>query len=205
VYTNKLAGGYECWEFWQPEIDGTGHIAVARDGDRYYISNSYSMLQEVLLPASLAGPVEHLADKPEFDALVGEGLPESNLFVWVNPRTLAPTLRTLADHTAADEIRARIDWSIERPRLEAPVIRDLFPGKARGTLTAEEQQQVDAIVGPRAIEFENRLIAEHAPKLRESVERRLVYSEMVSGALLMLALDPKQLHVTLGATVPLDR
>jgi hypothetical protein len=204
VYTNKLAGGYECWEFWQPEIDGTGHVAVARDGDRYYISNSYSMLQEVLLPASLAGPVERLADKPEFNALVGEGLPASNLFLWVNPRALAPTLRALADYTAADEIRARIDWSIERPRIEEPVIRDLFPGKARGTLTAEEQQQVDAIVGPRAIELENRLIAEHAPKLREAVERRVVYSEMVSGALLMLALDPKQLHLTLGATIPLE-
>lgn len=204
VYTNRVQGGFEIWEYWSPMIDGTGHIATVRDNDRYIISNSYRMLGDVLQPAGASRGDERLSDRPEFNQLVDEGLKESNVFVWLNPRTIAPMLRDAAKAAAEDEVRSKIDWDRERAMAEQKAVAELFPGKQRGHLSADEQAQVNAVVEPQLQSIEQRVINEQAPALRAAKERQITYAEACSGALLMVALDPKQFQLTLGTLMPLE-
>jgi hypothetical protein len=208
VYTHKVGGAIEIWEYWSPMINGTGHVATVRDGERYIISNSYRMLEDLLQPPGTRRGDERLNDRPDFNQLVTEGLKESNLFLWVNPRTLAPTLREFAKLGAVDEAKFRIegqvDWARERATEEDKAIQEILPGKKRGQLTPEEQEQINSLVNPRLDSKMAQMVSEQVPQLQSASERQITYMEACSGALLMLALDPKQFQVTLGTLIPLD-
>jgi len=204
VYTHKVGGAIEIWEYWSPLINGTGHVATVRDGERYIVSNSYRMLEELLQPPGTRRGDERLSDRSDFNQLVTEGLKQSNLFLWVNPRTLATTLRDFAQLDAVEQVKSRIDWERERALEEDKAIKEILPGKVRGRLTPEEQEQVNSLVTPRLDSIEQRVLAEQVPQMRAAMERRIVYAEACSGALLMLALDPKQFQLTLGTLIPLD-
>jgi hypothetical protein len=208
VYTHKVGGAIEIWEYWSALINGTGHVATVRDGERYIISNSYRMLEDLLQPPGTRRGDERLSDRSEFNQLVTEGLKESNLFLWVNPRTLAPTLREFAKLGAAEEAKFRaegqIDWGRERATEEDKAIKEVLPGKKRGQLTPEEQEQINSLVNPRLDSKLAQMISDQLPQLQSASERQITYFEACSGALLMLALDPKQFQLTLGTLIPLD-
>lgn len=204
VFINNLSGGFEAWEFWSPFIDGTGHIAVARNADLYFISNSFQLVSDLLNRSNPNLDVERLSDRPEFTQLVNEALPASNAFVWLNPRTLSRTLRAYAERNALDEVKARIDWDLERAREEDRVIREQFPGQRRGQLDAETQRQVDEQVGPLLALREQTLLREQVPALKAAFERQITYLEACSAALLTVALDPKYFDLALTAVVPLE-
>lgn len=203
VYTNKTPNGYDIWEFWSHTFDGTGHLATVLDRDRFVISNSYAMLGDLYRLKERPTDVR-LADRPDFTQLVSQSLPQSNLFVWVNPRELSKTLRTFAEYGSTDAVRGKIDWDRERALAEQAVLNESFPGKQRGRLTPEEQAEVDLLVNPRLDELERRLVSEQAPKLREDLERQIVMLEMCSAAVALVALDPKKFELSLRALVPLD-
>ncbi|MCC7013225.1 MAG: hypothetical protein IT454_11740 [Planctomycetes bacterium] len=208
VFIHNLAGGFEAWEYWSPFIDGTGHIAVARDNELYFLSNSYALVSDLLNRGNPEARVERLSDRPEFTQLVNEGLQASNAFIWFNPRATAKTLRAFADYNALDEIRSRIettvDWNLERAREEDRVLREQFPGKRRGQLDADTQRQLDEIVQPLLDAREQTLIREQVPALKAAFERQIKYLEMCSAALLTIQLDPKYFDLALSAIVPLD-
>jgi hypothetical protein len=204
VFRHPLAGGFEAWEFWSPFIDGTGHIAVARDADLYFISNSYAMVSELLNRSNPEARVERLSERPEFNSLVAEGLPASNAFVWFNPRTTSKTLRAFAQLQARAAIEERIDWTLERAREEDRVIREQFPGQRRGQLDAATQKQVDDIVSPLLQLREQQILTEQAPALVAELTRQITYLELCSAALLTLQLDPKYFDLMLTVVVPLD-
>jgi len=84
-------------------------------------------------------------------------------------------------------------------------LRANFPGKVRGQLDAQTQQELDVIVGPQLAELESRLLREQVPALKAAAERRLTYLEACSGALLTLALDPKAIDLNFSAIFPLDQ
>ena len=204
VFINNLSGGFEAWEFWSPFIDGTGHFAVARNAELYFISNSFQLVSDLLNRSNPLLDVERLSDRPEFNQLVSEALPASNLFVWLNPRTLSKTLRAYAERSAVDEAKARIDWDLERAREEDRVLREQFPGKRRNQLDSETQRQLNEIVGPSLALRERELLREQIPALKASFDRQITYFETCSVALLTLALDPKSFDLTLTAVAPLD-
>lgn len=204
VFINNLSGGFEAWEFWSPFIDGTGHIAVARNADLYFISNSFQLVSDLLNRSNPLLDVERLSDRPEFNQLVSEALPASNLFLWLNPRTLSKTLRAFAERSALDEAKARIDWNLERAREEDRVLREQFPGKRRNQLDPETQRQLNEIVAPLLALRERELLREQVPALKASYDRQIAYFETCSVALLTLALDPKSFDLTLTAVTPLD-
>jgi hypothetical protein len=204
VFTHTLSNGVEVWEFWNPLIDGTGHLATCRDGDYYVLSNSYAMLADLVSRTNQSARVDRLSDQPQFTQLVTETLPASNLFLWLNPRTLSKTLRAFSERGVTEQIRAELDWDTLRAVEEDKVVREKFPGKRRGQLQPEEQAEVDAIVGPLLDEHERRQMNERAPALRARIERQILYAELCSAALLTVALDPKAIDVEMSAIVPLD-
>lgn len=205
VFTNVLKGGNEVWEFWAPTIDGTGHMAVSRNGDMYFIANTYALLSDLLRRFSRDEPVRRLADRPDFAQVVSEGRAASNLLAWFDPRAMSRLMSRVAEQTALDQVKSNIDWDRERMLAEDQVIRESFPGKVRDRLDQETQAQVDALVNPRLGEIENRLLREQVPAVRAAMDRRIAYLEACSGALLTLSLDPKAIDLSLSAIFPLDK
>jgi hypothetical protein len=203
VFINNLSGGFEAWEFWSPFIDGTGHIAVARNADLYFLSNSFQLVSDLLNRSNPLLDVERLSDRPDFNQLVNEAQPASNLFLWLNPQTLSKTLRAFAERSALDQAKARIDWDLERAREEDRVLREQFPGKRRNQLDSDTQRQLNEIVGPLLALRERELLREQVPALKASFDRQITYLEAISAALLTLSLDPKHFDLTLTAVTPL--
>lgn len=205
VFTNVLKGGNEVWEFWAPTIPGTGHIAVSRNGDMYFISNTYALLSDLLRRFSREEKVRRLSERPDFAQVVSEGRASSNLLAWFDPRSFATLARRLAEQSALDEVKARINWDRERMLAEDAVLRESFPGKVRGQLDQATQAEVDALVAPRLAELESRLLREQVPALRAAMDRQITYLEACSGAFLSVKLDPKSIDLSLSAIVPLDK
>lgn len=205
VYTNVLAGGNEVWEFWAPMIDGTGHITVSRNGDMYFITNTYALLSDVLKRFNRSENVKRLSERPDFAQVASEGRSSANLFAWFNPRATVPLLRRVAEENALDEVKSRINWDRERRTLETQVLRESFPGKETGQLDPSTQAEVDALVAPKLLELESRLLREQVPAMKAAMERRITYLEACSGALLTVTLDPKAIDLSLSAIVPLEK
>lgn len=204
VFINNLSGGFEAWEFWSPFVPGTGHIAVARNADLYFISNSFQLTSDLLNRSNPNLAVERLSDRPEFSQLVNEALPASNLFIWLNPRALAPTLRQFAQRDALDRVKADIDWDLLRAREEERLVQDQFPGKRRGQLDAESQAAIDAQLSPLLALREQELVRDKVPPLRAALDRQITYFEACSVALLTLAWDPKYFDLAFTVVTPLD-
>ncbi len=205
VFTNVLKGGNEVWEFWAPTIPGTGHIAVSRNGDMYFISNTYALLSDILRRFSREEKVRRLSDRPDFAQVVSEGRASSNLLAWLDPRAYSKFAQLAAEQSALDEVKSRINWDRERMLAEDAVLRESFPGKVRGQLDQATQAEVDARVAPRLADLESRLLREQVPALRAEMDRRIAYLEACSGAFLTLKLDPKSIDLSLSAIVPLDK
>lgn len=206
VFKNPLRTGHEVWEFWTQFVDGTGHIATGIDGRRYFISNSYSMIEDMIRVYNEGGRgSERLSERPDFRELVREGLAHANAVLWVNPRTLERVTGKFAQYDAEREVLENIVWENERAREEDEVLREQFPGKQRGRLDDATQAAVNDLVNPRLEALRMRLLEEQVPQIRARMERTARYRAAVSGMLVMLALDPKHYQLTLSALIPLDQ
>jgi hypothetical protein len=206
VYKNRLSSGHDIWEFWNPLIDGTGHLSTVVDSQGFYvISNNFRMLGDLIQVYFEGGSrYPRLSERLDFREMVDEGLPQANAVVWVDPRQLGVVQRRFHQLNAVDQARAAIDWRTERARAEDEVLREQFPGKIRGRLDQDTQDAVDAIVNPRLTALEQRLLSEQVPVIQAGMDRNTLYSELVSGLLIMLALDPKYFDLTASAVIPLD-
>ncbi len=205
VFKNTVSSGFEVTEFWNRNLPGTGHLATVHAGEVYIVSNSFRMLEHVLQTFS-SGPPNYprLTDRSDFRALTNSSLPQANLGLWVDPRALAPLLRKQARVVAEDAVAASIDWRTERARVETEVLREKFPGERRGQVDADTQQEVDVLVDARLGAMRQKIVDEQVPAARARMERKIVYTEMASAVLGMLALDPKAMDLTLRVVVPLD-
>jgi hypothetical protein len=205
VYNNQISTGHDVWEFWSELIDGTGHIATAADYDRYLITNHYRMIEDLMRVFGQGGTrYPRLSERPEFRALMEESLDQSNAVVWFDPRALerlrAPFRQIEAQYLVTDSI----DWEAERAREEARVVREQFPGQARGDLDAATQAKVDAIVDPLMDQLAERVRSERIPEARAELERRDLYLAASSGMLLTLGLDQSFIDLKAQALIPLD-
>ena len=205
VYTNVIASGHEIWEFWNPLVDGTGHLAAVADSSGFYVvSNTYLMLEDLVHVFYTGGAGhERLSQRVDFRELVDEGLPQANAVVWLDPRRLSDIRKGFFQQQAMYQVESSINWVVERGREENEVLREQFPGKVRGQLDQDTQDQLDAIVSPRLEAMRQRLLEEQVPAIRQRLERGTVYADLASGLLVMLALDPKAFDLTASVVVPL--
>jgi hypothetical protein len=111
-------------------------------------------------------------------------------------------LRARARMVAENSIN--VDWVAERARLEDRVLREKFPGKQRGALTPEVQAEVDKLVKPQIESIDRRIKEEQVPALVAKQERWITYAEQSTGALFMLALNPKFFDLSMRVMVPLE-
>ncbi len=200
VYRNYLPSGHEIWEFWSRFATGTGHVATVIDDRRYMLSNTFRMLSDVIRTRyKLQAGRGQLADNPQFRGLLDRGLPQANMLVWVDPRQLGITARQLVERQAHDAVLGGLDEAGQRVREEGLTLRQEFGGRQIGALAPDEKQRLDEVVDARMVEYRKRALTEDAAKLAAAYLRRIQYTEAVSCALLMLALDPKALELSLGA------
>ncbi|MDP6763137.1 MAG: hypothetical protein QF860_09770 [Planctomycetota bacterium] len=208
-YYRNQVGGYEIREFWAPLVPGTGMIATAnaRIGDTDQIcvvANCIGMLEHVLKTRSQGAPTHpRLAGRGDFRSLLATCVARANLVAWCDPQSAQTTLRRQARRWAEDSIQ--IDWSLERARLEQQAINEIFAGlgKQRGRLSEEEQARIDRAVEPGLDAIAERVAREQVPAVMAAYERRIVYSEGVTAALMLLGFDPKHVDVSLRIDAPL--
>jgi hypothetical protein len=203
VYTNQVKSGHMIWEFWSPFISGTGHIATMVDDRRFVLSNNFRMLDQIV--ATFYAPLERRTDLTEnlgFQGLVEEGLAQANLLLWFAPARLGATARALAGARARNDVLGRLDLPRERVREEALVLRQEFDGLTLGQLGPDEKARLDEIVDGRMDELQARLLAEGIPERQAGYERVQDMLEFFESALLLVAFDPKQLEISLGALTP---
>ncbi len=201
-YFRNTEAGHDTREFWSRFVPGTGVIATGNSGDLTIVTNSIGMLGHLLKTYTQGGAkYPRLSEDSRFESLVQTSIDRANLVVWANPRTGTPILRQTAQRVAEDSIR--IDWNMERARVEEQVLRESFPGEKRGQLSPETQAKVDEIVDPKLKEIETRIRGEQVPALMAAQDRLFTYAEAMTAGLVMLALDPKSFELSIRAVVPL--
>jgi hypothetical protein len=203
VFENKVRGGHQVYEYWQPMIDGTGHIATLRMNELFVISNHHKLLDEIV-GTYYGGEQEaaRLSEDPWFLTQVNAGLPSVNLLLWLNPRAVSDTRMTFARERARDDLA--IDWSIERPRIEKLLLKEHFPGERWGALSPGIEEQLALYYDEAADEFEREFRGQHEPALRARYEREVRASEILRGALFELAIGTKELDLFARLITPLD-
>lgn len=207
VFNHDVAGGNKLWEFWSKHIAGTGHLAAVHltGVDKYVISNTYKMAEQVA--QTYLGTDDRypsLDGLPQFQALVSSAVPSANIAAWMNPRSLAVTWREQADLIAEDQVRAKIDWNVERPKVEREVLAERFGSVGRSQLDATQQNEFNMAVNERLDAWLQRVLDEQVPAFRAGMERQIIYSEVITGALAMLSLDPRSFELSVRAMMDLD-
>jgi hypothetical protein len=201
-FFKNTEAGFETREYWSRFVPGTGIVVTGNRGELTIVTNTLGMLGHVAKTYDVGGErYPRLAEDGRFSALVSSSLVQANVLVYANPATLAPILRAQAQQVAEDSIQ--IDWRTERARVEEQVIRETFPGRQRGTLSTEEQKQLEAIVDPKLESIRQKVKAEQVPAKMAEQERKVKYLEAISAALVMLKLDPKRFDLSVRMPTPL--
>jgi len=200
-YFNNTESGYEIREFWSPLVPGTGMITTVNANDLTIVSNSLRMLGHILKTSTQGGAnYPRLSEEPTFQALVRSSLPNGNVFVWANPRSITPILRASARQRAEKSVV--VDWVAERARLRDKVQREQFPAM-KAPRSPEDIEKLDEVVDPLINQMERDIMAAQVPALMAKEERALTYAEAVNAAMMVLALNPKSFELSLRVLAPL--
>jgi len=199
------SGGLETREYWQPLVPGTGVVLAVITTDLVYVSNAISGPGEVnqtYLVRDASRPA--LAERPDFQALLDDSLPDANALVWIRPEAGLETLREQALRAAETDALTGVNWAVPRAKEENAVLREFFPGRTKASLDESERANFDGIVNGRMLAVRDEMKAERGPELVREAERRLKYLEAVSSALITLRLDPKEFDLSVRVVAPLD-
>ncbi len=205
VFENTVAGGGKIYEYHNPLVDGTGHVATLEmagpgSSTRYFVlSNSGHMLGQIFLTYR-RGDQARLSEDSWVQTLVNTGLGSADLVLWFNPRAVAQTARAFSAFAAEQDVTLAIDWSVERPRLEREILQEHFPGQSKRTLDPGSRDGFEMLVDQAA----SRLEADHLPRLVREYARRVDAMELTRGTLLELAIDQKRFHLYGRVVIPLD-
>jgi hypothetical protein len=209
VFYHELSqGGVLVFEYWSPLIPGTGHMSTLTDnmggGTVLVLSNHYALCGEIhqTFFQGSAGGHPQLAEHPTFATQVSAALPSANLVLWLNPATLADTLRGMVRGWAEDKVV--IDWDVERPRLEQKVLKEKMPDATYGRLTPEQEEELAMLVQPELDAFEADFRGQHASRFEKEYRERLEALQAFDGVLLELALDKADIDLALRVKLPLE-
>jgi hypothetical protein len=186
-------------------IDGTGVIVTANAAQLTIITNSLGMMGHLLKTyTQKSQQYPSLADDERFQALIRSSLARANLLVYANPATVAPILRDRARQQAANAASGGIDAKAERARIDAKILREAYDGRAEEALSPEEKAEFDQKGEDEMKALRKRVKEQQIPALMAEQERWISWSEAVTGALLMLALDPKSFDLSVRVVAPLE-
>lgn len=209
VFYHELSqGGVLVFEYWSDFIPGTGHMSTLTDnmggGTVLVLSNHYAFCGEIhqTFYQAAAGGHTQLAEHPTFRTQVSAALPSANFVVWLNPATMAETLRGMVRRWAEDKVE--IDWTVERPRLEQKVLKEKMPDASYGHLTPEQEEELAMLVKPELDAFEADFRGQHASRFEKEYREQLEALEAFDGVLLELALDKADIDLALRVKLPLE-
>jgi len=207
VYTRSVAGGNTGYEYFNALIPGTGHMASisANAGGRsiLVIGNHLNLCGEMIQCATVgaASGFPSLAEYPTFRTQLGAGLGASSFVLWLNPKAMDKTWRGMSDRWAADKVS--IDWGVERPRIEKKVIKDKMPDATWGSLTPDQESQLEMLVQPELDAFEREFRSQHKAKFKREIEGRIDAAEGFDAVLLQIGLDKADIDVSLRVKYPI--
>lgn len=116
-------------EFTNPQIPGTGEIAVVVFREFFVLSNSGPLIFDILRARhpNLTG-AKSMRDLPSFRDVERELPAELNAFLWLHGGNLVPLLDDYLEFAAADSEQPDAEWMMQsRPAAEDQVRRQRFP------------------------------------------------------------------------------
>jgi len=129
---------------------------------------------------------------------------DDDFLAWFNPRTSADLILEQAKQGARGKIENSIDFRTKRREEEAKALRNVFSGKARNRLTADEAMRLDDHVDDVLRTFKNKVIEDNLPRELASAERLVTYLQGIQAGLAMIKLSPKDFKLTLRVDTPYD-
>ena len=198
-------GAFESREFWSRFVPGTGHIATLNLPDHMLVTNRYKMLGEItnnLLQARSS--TGRLSERSDFLSLLEEMPQAGNLFLWANPGMGTEVLRAGIRERARDRLEGAIDMGQKRRELDPVVRREVFGGRPRSQLNADEVERLDNDLDQRLIDFRDDVVAQNLPGALADGERTATYMESFSSIMAMLKLSEKNFRLAVRGVVPYD-
>jgi hypothetical protein len=114
---------------------------------------------------------------------------------------MSKTWRGMSDRWAGD--RVTIDWNVERPRIEQKVLKEKMPDAVYGSLTPDQETQLEMLAQPEIDAFDVEFRAQHKAKFLREINERIDAFEGLDALLLQVGLDKSDLDVTLRVKYPL--
>lgn len=201
VYSNVVAGGTRVYEYWNELIDGTGHISTASIGDKFLISNHHKMIGSVVESLVSSGS-RSLADEAIYTNSVSDGLDASTLAVWLRPRFIETKLREQLRINAEEGLESRINWTVERPRIDREVLVREFGGAREQDLNDADRMRFNDLSDEAVADYRAQFRAQNLPALIQEGEGRLNWAAMAEAALLQLRLEKKGLELHAKLVLP---
>lgn len=206
VYDSTIAGGLVVREFWSELIPGTGHVALLIYGDRVILSNRYQFVEAVTKNAAEgSGAGQRLSESAIFQRSLAKGLDSSNLALWFAPATATDLIRDRAKQSTRRRLEDSYDFRIQRPRVEREALARLFPGKAKGSLTADEQARLTEVVDGELLNEREMMVSTNIEGELTRVDEMITYLGSILSSLTMIRFDTQQFRVFSETTTPYDR
>ncbi len=211
VFYHDVAGGNRVLEYWQIFVPGTGNIAtldLPGDDQYFLISNTHFLLADMagcfFKDQSDQVAYHRLSDDPRFQAYVNAGLQGANALLWLNPRPMSKTLRAIAEFEAQLDVRSAIDWGAEGPKIKRKIMQERWPNEDPATLSPEIQEQLDLLYDEESDRFEVEYVRDNANEMRDAYLRKIDAWEILSCAMIKLAVDPKEIDLGIRVLLPFD-
>ncbi len=183
-------GGDAAREFINPNIPGTGEIAILLYGNFFVVSNSGPLVRDMALARLKGTNVLALRDYEVFDREIASQL---NGFVYLQGERLAEVAQDYLDALDSGDSMPDPEWAMgARPTVEREVLRREFPSsRAVGSLRRDERERFDQLV---ASEMGRRWAAEkdrYVAADRQSYRQVQALTRMFSSAFLQVELEPQ--------------
>jgi hypothetical protein len=184
------SGGDAAREFINPNIPGTGELAITLYRGFFIVSNSGPLIRDMALSQEDSKNVLALRDFEAFDQEIASRL---NGFVFVQGERLAEVVQDYLDQLESGGEAPDAGWAVGvRPQVEREILRREFPSaRAVGSLQGGERQRFDRLIDE---EMRRRWASErdrYAAADRGRLQQMKALVSLFSSAFLQVTLTPQ--------------
>ena len=202
-YYKNVVDGYEIREFWSELIPGTGVVATVNAAGMCILSNSFDMTGHLLKTFSRGGrEYPRLSERPEFRALVNDSLATADIVAWVDPKELTETLEARVPQAARDSVQ--IDWTAERAKAQAGLLRTEFGGRRTQQLSADEDARLKQRINELLDEVEREKVRVQGGETLARLKRQVSWLKGVRAFLLEASFAAREIDLSLRVVAPLQ-
>ena len=187
-------------EFTNPQIPGTGELALIVFRDFFVLSNSGPLIQDIVRTRSSGQTgARSMRSIEAFNVVEAELPSEMNAFVWLHGKNLLPMFDDYLQVADADSQTPDQDWMVSsRPAAEDEVRRSRYPqypSKASmPKALTDPGGEFDVAVGARLRELWTRERTSFTAEDRRTMQQLRAMAEMLDVAYLQLELSKDFVH-----------